>query len=144
MFEIGITRWWPPLPSAMNNDRSGTWTSPRRNPRTSQRRRPPNTIACTIARSRCVRNAPTSAVTSPGDRILGSGRGTRTNGTWRRFPPRRRVDNPRGTGFAATGVSPRAIRYAYNPEIDDNRRAIVRADKPDSRSEMRTTVRSPR
>jgi hypothetical protein len=54
------------------------------------------------------------------------------------------VDSPRGTGFTRTGVSPRAIKYAYNPETDDNRRAIVRADKPDSRSASRTTNRSPR
>jgi Activator of Hsp90 ATPase homolog 1-like protein len=40
-----MTRWWPPLPSAMNNDRSGTWMSPRVRPRTSQRRSPPSTIA---------------------------------------------------------------------------------------------------
>ena len=59
-------------------------------------------------------------------------------------PPCRRVGKPRGTGFTTTGVSPRAIKYAHNPEIDDNRRAIVRADTPDSRSANRTTDRSPR
>jgi len=41
-------------------------------------------------------------------------------------------------------VSPRATRYAYRPEIDDRRRAIVRADNPDSPSLIRTTDRSPR
>jgi hypothetical protein len=35
-----------------------------------------------------------------------------------------------------TGVSPRAIKYAWKPDTDDNRRAIVRADRPDSRSTM--------
>jgi hypothetical protein len=52
---------------------------------------------------------------------LGNVVGTRTNGTVRIRPPDRRVDNPRGTGLARTVVSPRARRYAYNPEIDDNR-----------------------
>jgi hypothetical protein len=56
----------------------------------------------------------------------------------------RLVDKPRGTGFTASVVSPLASMYAYNPEIDDSLRAIVRADTPDSRSEIRTTVRSPR
>ncbi len=51
---------------------------------------------------------------------------------------------PRGTGLQRTAVSPRAIAYAYNPDTDDNRRASVRADTPDSRSASRTTVRSPR
>ena len=31
-----------------------------------------------------------------------------------------------------------------DPDTDESRRAIVRADNPDSRSLMRTTVRSPR
>jgi hypothetical protein len=31
-----------------------------------------------------------------------------------------------------------------SPDTDDSRRAIVRADSPDSRSASRTTVRSPR
>ena len=34
-------------------------------------------------------------------------------------------------------------RYAYSPDSDDSRRAIVRADSPDSRSASRITVRSP-
>jgi hypothetical protein len=101
-------------------------------------------MANTIARSRSVRSAPTSALTSTGERIFGSVRGTRTNGTCWRRPPRRRVESPRGTGFDRTGVSPRATRYEYKPEIDDKRRAIVRADSPDSPSLIRTTVRSPR
>ena len=73
-------------------------------------------------------------------------RGTRTNGAVRdrTDPPCRRVIRPRGTGFTATGVSPRATRYAYRPDTDDKRRAIVRADSPDSRSASRSTVRSPR
>lgn len=101
-------------------------------------------MAKTIARSRSVRSAPSSAVTSDGDKILGSVRGTRTNGACWRRPLRRRVDSPPGTGFERTGVSPRAIKYAYNPEIDDSRRAIVRADSPDSPSLIRITLRSPR
>jgi len=56
----------------------------------------------------------------------------------------RRVSRLRGTGLTCTGVSPRATRYAYRPDTDDRRRAIVRADSPDSRSAGRTTVRSPR
>ena len=49
---------------------------------------------------------------SPGDKILGSVRGTRTSGAVRdrTDPPCRRVTSPRGTGFTATGVSPRATR----------------------------------
>jgi hypothetical protein len=101
-------------------------------------------MANTIARSRSVRSAPTSALTSTGERILGNVHGTRTSGTCWRRPPRRRVDRPRGTGFERTGVSPRATKYAYRPEIDDSRRAIVRADNPDSPSLIRITVRSPR
>jgi hypothetical protein len=59
-------------------------------------------------------------------------------------PPCRRVGRPRGTGLTCTGVSPRATRYAYEPDTNDGRLAIVRADSPDSRSVSRTTVRSPR
>jgi hypothetical protein len=93
-----------------------------------------------------VRSAATSRSTSSGSKIFGNVRGTRTSGAVRdlRVPPWRRVDNPRGTGLIHTVVSPHAIKYAYNPEIDDNRRAIVRADNPDSRSASRTTDRSPR
>src|ERR1022692_2390311 len=47
---------------------------------------------------------------------------------------------PRGTGLTCTSVSPRATRYAYKPDTDDRRRAIVRADRPDSRSASRTTL----
>jgi hypothetical protein len=83
-----------------------------RRPRTSQRRSPASTIASTIDVSRSVRSAASSRSTSPGAKIFGSVRGTRTSGTVRdRFePPCRRVDKPRGTGLARTGVSPRAIR----------------------------------
>ena len=86
--------------------------SPSRRPSTSQRRSPASSIASTIARSRHDRRAPTNASTSTGDRIFGNVRGTRTNGTVRDFtePPERRVASPRGTGFVATGVSPRATR----------------------------------
>jgi len=41
--------------AATNDDRSATRTSVKRRPRTSQLRSPPNSIASTIARSRCVR-----------------------------------------------------------------------------------------
>ena len=51
-----------------------------------------------------------AARTSPGVRIFGNVWGTRTNGTVRARPPARRVCKPRGTGFAVTGVSPRATR----------------------------------
>ena len=45
---------------------------------------------------------------SPGDKIRGSVRGTRTSGAVRdrRDPPCRRVSRPRGTGLTCTGVSP--------------------------------------
>jgi hypothetical protein len=100
----------------------------------------------TTARSRCVRSAPASRPASPGGKIRGSVRGTRTSGPVRdrRDPPCRRVSRPRGTGLRPAGVSPRATRYAYRPDTDDTRRAIVRADSPDSPSASRTTVRSPR
>ena len=70
-----------------------------------------NSIAATIARSRCVRSAPISRSASAGDRMVGNVRGTRTNAANRdlRVPPARRVDNPRGTGIRVTPVSPRAI-----------------------------------
>jgi hypothetical protein len=38
------------------------------------------------------------------------------------------VSRPRGTGLTCTGVSPLATRYAYRPDTDDRRRAIVRAE----------------
>ncbi len=103
-------------------------------------------ITETIARSRCVRSAATSLSASSGDKILGSVRGTRTSGAVRdrTDPPCRRVIRPRGTGLTRTGVSPRATRYAYRPDTDDGRRAIVRADSPDSRAASPITVRSPR
>jgi hypothetical protein len=50
----------------------------------------------------------------------------------------------RARARARTGVSPRATRYAYRPDTDDRRRAIVLADNPDSTSASRITVRSPR
>ena len=82
-----------------------------RSPRTSQRRSPPNSIAATIAWSRCVRNAAASRSTSTGDKVVGNVRGTRTSGANRdlRVPPSRQADSPRGTGFRVTPVSPRAI-----------------------------------
>ena len=55
--------------------------------------------------------SPSKARTSSGVSTFGSVRGTRTNGTCWRRPPRRRVDKPRGTGFASTPASPRATRY---------------------------------
>ena len=119
-------------------------TSARRRPRTSQRRSPPNSIARTTARSRWVRSADNGALASAGARIFGSVRGTRTNGTVRDRPPCRRVESPRGTGLTATGVSPRATRYEQKPDTDDGPRAMVRADSPDSRSTILTTMRSPR
>jgi hypothetical protein len=114
-FEIGTRRWCPPLPSAMNTRRSAIRRSLRRSPITSQRRRPPSTIAATIARSRWLRRALVSASTSDGARILGRVRVPRTSGTpcpGRCRSPR--VGRPRGTGLVAT--SPRACRNAYRPE----------------------------
>ena len=75
----------------------------------SQRRIPPSTIASTIARSRCVRNAASSASTSPGMRTRGRVRVERTSGTPCRGRCRSRlVGKPRGTGLTAT--SPRACK----------------------------------
>jgi hypothetical protein len=125
--------------------RSATWISTRRSPRTSQRRSPPNGIAATIARSRCVRSAATSRSPSAGDKIVTNVRGTRTSGANRdlRVPPSRRVDRPRGTGFRLTPRRHAQLRR-HRTDTDDSRRAIMRADRPDSRSLNRTTVRSPR
>ena len=53
----------------MNTRHSPKRRSSSRSPSTSQRRSPPSTIASTIARSRRVRSAPSSASTSPGSRI---------------------------------------------------------------------------
>ena len=133
----------PALPSVMCTRRSPTLTSPSRRPSTSQRRNPPNSIANTIARSRRVRNAPSSRSTSPGESTRGNVRGVRTS----RTPPRprrpaRRPANPRGTGLRATPASPRASRYSNRPATLDSRRAIVRAANPGSPSSIRTT-RSP-
>src|SRR5665647_2316178 len=127
--EIGISRWWPPLPSAMNTRRSATCRSPNRRPRTSQRRRPPRTIAATIAWSRWVRSDAVSASTSSGVRMRGRVRVVRTSGTPCLGRCRsRRVGSPRGTGLVTT--SPRTCRNANNPETLDNRRRTVRADTP--------------
>jgi len=41
-------------------------------------------------------------------------------------------------------TEPHQTPAAHRPEIDDSRRAIVRADNPDSPSLIRITVRSPR
>ena len=95
-----------------------------------------------MARSRHLRHAPNSPVTSSGSRIVGNVFGVRINGVPRSVRDRFRFDKPRGTGFAST--SPHATKNAYRPEIDDNRRWIVRADMPDSPSPRRTTERSPR
>ena len=67
-------------------------------------------------------------------------RGTRTSGTIREFrdPPCRPWAGPAAPGSAATGVSPRATRYAYKTETDDSPRVIVRADSADSRSASRS------
>ena len=61
----------PPLPSAMNNRFSPGCTSGSRSPSTSQRRSPPSSITCTMARSRWVRNAASRASASPGSMTRG-------------------------------------------------------------------------
>jgi len=125
------------MPSATNNDRSATRTSASRRPSTSQRRSLPSSMASTMARSRweCSTN---TAVTSAGSSILDSVRSTRSSGTVRdRFePPRRLVDSPRGTGLVRTGVPPRGDQVRVEARHRRNRRAIVRADRLDSRSTM--------
>ena len=84
--ETGTIRSRTPLPDATNSRCSPGLMSRRPNPSTSQRRNPANSIASTIARSRCVRNAPSSRSTSTGESTLGSVRGRRTS----RTPPRPR------------------------------------------------------
>ena len=85
---------------------------------------------------------PINSSTSAGSRIFGNVRGVRTKGVPRSVRDRFRFDKPRGTGFVST--SPHANKNPNNPEIDDKRRWIVRADSPDSPSANRTTRRSPR
>ena len=65
----------------MNTRHSPSRRSSRRSPSTSQRRSPPSSIACTIARSRSVRSAAINASTSAGSRIRGRRRTPRTSGT---------------------------------------------------------------
>ena len=64
------------MPSATNTRRSPTHRSLSRSPSISQRRRPPRSMASTIARSRLVRSAPTSA-SSPRQSSLDSSRRVR-------------------------------------------------------------------
>lgn len=45
-------------------------------------------------------------------------------------PSSRPGQQPPWHGFTATGVSPRATTYAYDPDTHDRRRAIIRADSP--------------
>ena len=80
-----------------------------RAPRT--RRRPPSSIACTMARSRWVRSAAINPASSSGSRMRGSRRTARTSG-WPRPSRRRRVGSPRGTGLVSTPTSPRVIKIA--------------------------------
>ena len=90
----------------MNTRHSPRRRSSRRRPSTSQRRSPPSTIACTIARSRSVRSAAISAATSPGSKMRGSRRTPRTNGrpaTVTATPTRRQA-------HAAPGSSPHRRR----------------------------------
>jgi Domain of unknown function (DUF222) len=113
-----------------------------RNPRTSQRRSPPSTIAAAIARSRCVSGPAISASTSAGARIRGSRRPARTSGTpWPGRDRSRRVGSPRGTGFAAT--SPRACKNAKNPDTIDSRRRTVAADTPPGSPRVATGCSAP-
>ena len=65
-----------------------------------------------------------------GERIFGRVRGTRTSGTVRTRPPRRRVESPFGTGFVSTGVSPRATRY----DIEARHRRQPAGDGPGRQS----------
>ena len=121
----------------MNNRFSPGCTSDSRSPSTSHRRSPPSSIACTIARSRCVRSAPIKASASSGSITRGSVRGVRISGTPRTALLGVRVDNPCGTGFFV--MTPRMIRYSNRPVTEASRRLIVRADSPASPSSIRTT-----
>jgi hypothetical protein len=115
----------PALASAMNTRRAGTCRSVSRSPRTSQRRNPPSSIASAIARSRCVRNAASSASTCPGSRIRGSVRAVRTSGTpWPLpLPPGRQPTRHRVGGDVATDVQEREQpRHARQPPPHGPRR----------------------
>ncbi len=117
--------------AATNTRRSPTRMSSRRRPSTSQRRNPPNSMASTMARSRCVRSAPINSSTAAGDNTRGNVRGVRTTGTRRPLrPPGRRAARLRGTTFASTSTSPRAAMYSNRPRTLDSRRATARADPP--------------
>ena len=87
-----------------------------RSPSTSQRRSPPSSIANTIARSRCVRSAPSSASTSTGDNTFGSVRGVRINGT------------PRAPEASGRRVAQPA-RHRVTPHLDIVARQQIR-EKP--------------
>ncbi len=82
--------------------------------------------------------------TSSGGKICGSVRGTRASGARRDFRdlPWRRVDRPRGTRLTCTGVS--RDQVGVQADTDGNRRATVRAVRPESRSASRPTLRSRR
>ena len=115
-----MIRWCPPLPSDMNSVRSAIDTSESRRPSTSQRRKPPRTMAKTMARSRWVRRAPINASTSAGERILGNERGTRTSGTVVDGHPVAEWRAPGAPGWSAPQYHPERSGSSRSPRPTTN------------------------
>jgi hypothetical protein len=112
--------------------------SANRKDRTSALRKPPNSIAHTIARSRWVRNDATNRSTASASRDSGSNRGCRTSRPPARGRPGPRCPSgPRATGRSpcprrgeGTGLSvriPVITRYSNNARTAATRRLIVDA-----------------
>ena len=110
---MGTTRWWPPLPSATNNERSADLDV--------GQPQPEHLAAAQAAEHHGEDHGPVPMgaqrtnqcvdVTGREDLRQASG-APAPAGTVRTRPPRRRVESPCGTGFVSTVVSPRATRYA--------------------------------
>ena len=128
--ETGISRWWPPLPSAMNTRRSPN--------RRSLQPQPEDLAAAQPAQHHRRDHRPVPVRAQRGGQRVDLGRvqdprqrpgqpgpaGHPGRGRCRS----RRVGRPRGTGFTLT--SPRASRNPYSPDTLDSRRRSVRADTP--------------
>ena len=112
-----MTRWWPPLPLTTNS-RPGRGAGPQYPwPSASQQRRPPRTMASTMARSRHRRSDAISASTS-----VGSG----STITWRLRPHNQGVRRTGSTPVRGEGLRPRCNhrpclgRRTGTPEMDGN------------------------
>ncbi len=129
--EIGTSRWWPPLPSAMNTRRS------RRADVTQSQ--PEDLAAAQPAQHHRGdhRPVPVGAQRSGQGVDLGRGQDPRQAsgaGPAPTAPPDRAGAVPGGSaahaGPGCVGTSPRAVRNAYNPLIVDSRRRTVRERHP--------------